>query len=80
MAGYFANIPNLLNELVLRKRGLESLDLVALGLQNFLSSDIDILEKYNLDVLGVEGLEVLGRATVREGSTEAGGGLERGER
>lgn len=45
MAGYFANIPNLLNELVLRKRGLESLDLVALGLQNFLSSDIDILEK-----------------------------------
>jgi hypothetical protein len=32
MAGHFVNIPNLLNELVLGKRGLESLNLVALGL------------------------------------------------
>jgi hypothetical protein len=80
MAGYFANIPNLLNELVLGKRGLESLDLVALSLQDLLSSYIDILEKQNLDVLCVEGFQVLGRATVREGSAEARGGLERGER
>jgi hypothetical protein len=80
MAGYFVNIPDLLNELVLGERGLESLNLVALSLQDLLSSNIDILEKQNLNVLGVEGLQVLGRATVREGSAEAGGRLERGER
>jgi hypothetical protein len=45
LAGYFANIPNLLNELVLGERGLESLDLVALGPQDLLSGDIDVLEK-----------------------------------
>jgi hypothetical protein len=45
MAGHFANIPNLLNELVLRERGLEGLNLVALGLENLLTADIDVLEK-----------------------------------
>ena len=51
MAGHCINIPNLLNELVLGQRGLESLDLVALGSQDLLSSDIDVLEEQDLDIL-----------------------------
>lgn len=45
MAWHFANIPNFLNELVLRERRLEGLYLVALGLENLLAADIDVLEK-----------------------------------
>ena len=66
MAGHCINIPNLLNELVLGQRGLDSLDLVALGPQDLLSGDIDVLEKQDLDILGVERLENLGGATAGE--------------
>lgn len=53
-------LPNLLNELVFGERGLESLDLVALLGQDIFSCLIDIFEKQNFDVLGVEGLQKLG--------------------
>lgn len=63
------NAPNLLNELVLGERGLESLNLVALLLQNVLARDIDVLEKENLNVLGVEGLQLFGRTAMRKSPT-----------
>jgi len=65
---------NLLNELVLGQRGLESLDLVALSSQDLLSSDIDVLEKQDLDILGVERLENLGGAAT---AGEVGGPARR---
>lgn len=81
IAGHCINIPNLLNELVLGQGGLESLDLVALGSQNLLSSYIDVLEKQDLDILGVERLENLGgTATAGEVGGPAGrGGVERSD-
>lgn len=51
--------PNLLNELILWKRGLVKLDLVSLLAENVLSSLVDVLEKEDLDVLSVEGLQLL---------------------
>ena len=51
--------PDLLNELVLGKRGFQSLDLVSLVGEYVSARLVDILEQQNLDVLGVEGLESL---------------------
>jgi hypothetical protein len=61
--------PNLLDELVFWQRSLEELDLVALGLEDIPSRLVHVLEKQDLDVLGVEGLELLGRSgPVSEGA------------
>lgn len=59
-----ANSPNLLNKLVLRQRSFEEFHLVTLALQDILASLVDIFKKQDLDVLRVEGLEVLGRCPV----------------
>lgn len=65
-------LPDLLDQLILRQRGLESLHLVALLLQNITSSLVYILEEKDLDILGVEGLQLLGGLRCRS-STEARG-------
>lgn len=51
--------PNLLNELVFWQRRLEELDLVALGLEDVPPRLVHILQEQDLDVFGVEGLELL---------------------
>ena len=72
-----SDIPDLLNQLILGQRRLESLDLIALLSQNVLTSDVDVLEEQNLDILGVEGLELLGRGDGTVAGAEAGrGGVE----
>ena len=67
-----SDIPNLLNQLILGQRRLESLDLIALLSQDVLASDVDVLEQQNLDILGVEGLELLGRGNGAVDGAEAG--------
>jgi len=59
------NSPNLLNQLVLGQRSLLEFDLVALALQDILASLVDIFQEQDLDILSVEGLEMLGRCPVR---------------
>ena len=66
---------DLLNELFLGQRGLEELNLVTLGLEDILTGLVYILEEQDLNVLSVEGLELLGRRAVGEcGRHEAGAG------
>lgn len=75
------DVPNLLNQLVFRKRRLEEFHLVALLLQNIAASLVDILQKQDLDVLGGKGLQVLRidqRNRPRQGRAVAGGRVEGG--
>lgn len=53
------NLPDLLDELLLRKRSLQGLDLVALGLEDVLATRVDIFQEQDLDVCCLEGLELL---------------------
>lgn len=81
VAGYTTrtHAPDLLNQLVLGERGLESLNLVALAPQDLLAADVDILQKQDLNVLSVEGLERLGGAATGDGAAPAAGrGVEGG--
>ena len=55
----WCNIPNLLDELILRQRGLVEFHLVALADELVAGGLVDILKEENADVLGVEGLELL---------------------
>lgn len=55
----WCNIPNLLDELILRQRGLVEFHLVALTDELFASGLVDVLKEENPDVPGVEGLELL---------------------
>ena len=58
-----------------------SLYLVALVLQNLLTGTVDILKQEDLDILGVERLEVFGCAASRNGPAKTGGeGKGRGRR
>lgn len=52
------DLPDLLNELLLRKRSLEGLNLVALGLENILATLVDVFQEQNLDVCCLKGLQV----------------------
>lgn len=52
------DLPDFLNELLLRKRSLEGLNLVALGLENILATLVDVFQEQNLDVCCLKGLQV----------------------
>jgi hypothetical protein len=64
------HVLDLLDQLVLGERALESLDLVLLSLEDGLAGLVDVLEEQDLNVLGVEGLELLGLG-LRLACTEA---------
>jgi hypothetical protein len=51
--------PNFLNQLILRQRSLQSLDLITLRGQYITAALIDVLQEQDLDILGVEGLQLL---------------------
>lgn len=54
------DIANLLNQLVLCQTGLDGLDLVSLALENLDTGFVDIFKEQDLDVLGIERLQLLG--------------------
>ena len=53
-------LPNLLNQLVLWKGCLQCFNLIPLRLQYISTTLIDVLQKKDLDVLCVEGLQLFG--------------------
>ena len=74
------SLPNLLNELVLGQGGLVRLNLIALANQDVAASLVHIFKQKDLDVLGVEGLELLGGASSRQLATPAWRGRVEGGR
>nr|POE56575.1 hypothetical protein CFP56_33547 [Quercus suber] len=64
------HVPDLLDQLVLRERTLEGFDLVALLGEDVAAGLVDVLEQQDLDVLGVERLQLFGRG--RLGATVTG--------
>lgn len=63
--------PDSLNELVFRQRRLEGLDLVALLPEGVLTRLIDIFKQQDINVLGVKGLQLLGRNTLGQAAAPA---------
>lgn len=57
--GPSGNLPDLLNELLLGKRSLQGLDLVALGFEDVLATLVDVFQEQDLDVCCLKGLELL---------------------
>lgn len=56
------HVPDLFNQLVLWQRRLKTFNLVALSGQDILTTLIDIFQQQDLDVLGVERLQLLWRS------------------
>lgn len=57
--GPSGDLPDLLNELVLGKRSLQGLDLVALGFEDVLTALVDVFQEQDLDVCCLKRFELL---------------------
>ena len=73
-------LPNLLNELILGEGRLVRFDLIALSNKDVAASLVNIFKQKNLDILCVEGLELLGGASSRQLATPAWRGRVEGGR